>query len=144
MDEVLHPQDFYSLSAKTMVEVGEEYTHTAPKKHPTSYKAVTVPKSEVCSDPPKFKVSRKFGVTITPPMMKRLAKSWTAIVRFEQCTKHSLVISKQGHVSRTRDRLQRFQVSISQLGRVREIGNVVEEQCMVYTAWISLRTSKGV
>lgn len=36
-----------------------ENTYTAPKKHPTSYKAVTVPRSEVCSGPDKFNVSRK-------------------------------------------------------------------------------------
>lgn len=64
-----------------MVELEGEYTHTAPKKHPTSYKAVTVPRREVCSDPPKLKVSRKSGVTITPPMMKRLTESRAAIVR---------------------------------------------------------------
>lgn len=81
MHWVLYPQDFHSLIAKTMVKLEGEYTHTAPKKHPTSYKAVTVPRSEVCSDPPKFKVSRKSGVTITPPMMKRLTKSRAAIVR---------------------------------------------------------------
>ena len=46
-----------------------ENTYTAPKKQPTSYKAVTVPKSEVCSGPDKFKVLRKSGVTITPPML---------------------------------------------------------------------------
>ena len=44
-------------------------TYTAPKKHPTSYKAVTVPRSEVCSGPDKFNVSRKSGVTITPPTL---------------------------------------------------------------------------
>lgn len=47
-----------------------ENTYTAPKKHPTSYKAVTVPRSEVCSGPDKFKVLRKSGVTITPPMLR--------------------------------------------------------------------------
>ena len=44
-------------------------TYMAPKKHPTSYKAVTVPRREVCSGPDRFNVSRKSGVTITPPTL---------------------------------------------------------------------------
>ena len=63
------------INVKTMAEFDGECTYTAPKKHPTSYKAVTVPKSEVCSGPPRFKVSRKSGVTMTPPAMTRYQQS---------------------------------------------------------------------
>ena len=44
-----------------------EKAATAPKKQPTSYRAVTVPRSDVSSGPLRFRVFKKSGVTMTPP-----------------------------------------------------------------------------
>ena len=69
MYAVLGPPGGMRLESRNDQDLKAENTYTAPKKHPTSYKAVTVPRSEVCSGPDKFSVSRKSGVTITPPTL---------------------------------------------------------------------------
>ena len=72
----------------------------APKKQPTSYIAVTVPRSEVFSGPLRFSVFRKSSVTITPPKLDSI-RSQGALLLLQPHTEHALIIAKERHVGGT-------------------------------------------
>lgn len=64
--------------------------------------AVTVPTVPVCLSPSRPSVLRKSGVTMTPP--EDFQTSLLSILSSNGAlTKDALIITKQGHISRTSD-----------------------------------------